>query len=111
MKAKIFLTGLALVALATFATAQRPATAKGNGSKTCDGTAKCTAFVDANKNGICDTYETRTANGSQGKGNGTGTCTGIGSGQGQKQGKGKGVNFVDVNQNGVCDTYEALQKK
>jgi hypothetical protein len=108
MKAKIFLTGLALVVVTAFASAQNQG-GKGNG--TCNGTAKCAAFVDANKNGICDTYETRTANGSVGKGNGTGTCTGVGTGQGQKQGKGKGVNFIDVNQNGVCDTYEARTKK
>jgi hypothetical protein len=107
MKAQIFLTGLALVAVTTFASAQKPSSVKGNGTGTCIGTAKCSAFVDVNKNGICDTYETRTTNASGGKG--TGTCTG--TGQGQKQSKGKGVNFVDANQNGVCDTYEALPKK
>jgi len=107
MKAKIFLTGLALLAVTTFASAQNPSGDKGNGQGKCNGTAKCSAFVDANKNGICDTYENRTTNASGGKG--TGTCTG--SGQGQKQGKGKGVNFVDANQNGVCDTYEARIKK
>ena len=113
MKAKIFLTGLALVAVTAFASAQNPVNGRGNGNGMCNGTGKSSAFVDANKNGICDTYENRTTNLSvrKGKGNGTGTCTGIGSGQGKKQGKGKGVNFVDVNQNGVCDTYEALQKK
>ena len=111
MKGKIFLTGLALVAVTAFASAQNPTSSKGNGHGTCNGTAKCSAFVDANKNGICDTYETRTTNASGKKGNGTGTCTGAGMGQGQKQGKGKGVNFVDVNLNGVCDTFEALQKK
>ncbi len=105
MKAKIFLTGLALVAVTAFASAQNPASGKGNGTGNCNGTAKCSVFVDANKNGICDTYENRTTNASGCKG--TGTC----SGQGQKQGKGKGANFVDVNQNGVCDTYEALKKK
>ena len=111
MKAQILLSGLAILALTTFASAQKPGSAKGNGTGTCNETVKCSAFVDVNKNGICDTYETRTTNVTVGKGNGTGTCTGVGTGQGQKQGKGKGVNFVDVNQNGVCDTYEALQKK
>lgn len=109
MKAQIFLTGLAIVALTTFTSAQNPASGKGNSNGNCNGTTKCSTFVDANKNGICDTYENRTINASKGKGNGT--CTGTGSGQGQKQGKGKGVNFVDVNLNGVCDTFEALQKK
>ncbi len=78
MKAKIFLTGLALVAVAAFASAQKPIAPKGNGSGTCNGTTKCSAFVDANKNGICDTYENLTTTGSVGKGNGTGTCTGVG---------------------------------
>jgi hypothetical protein len=105
MKTKIFLTGLALVALTAFASAQNPVAGRGNG--TCNGTGKGSAFVDANKNGICDTYENRTANASGKKGNGR--CDGTGQGQGQ--GKGKGRNFVDANQNGVCDTYEARTKK
>ncbi len=104
MKTKIFLAGLALMAVTAFASAQNQG-GKGNGN--CNGTAKCSAFVDANKNGICDTYENRTTNASGKKGNRTGNCTGTGT----RQGKGKGKNFVDVNKNGVCDTYEALQKK
>jgi len=111
MKARIFLTGLALVAVTAFASAQNPVAGKGKAHGNCNGTAKCSAFVDANKNGICDTYENRPTNTSVGKGNGTGTCTGTCTGNGQGQGKGKGKNFIDVNQNGICDTYEALQKK
>ena len=107
MKTKIFLTGLALLALTTFASAQNPVTVRGNGNGSCNGTAKCSGFVDANKNGICDTYENRTTNASVGKGNGTGKCTG----NGQGRGKGKGKNFVDANKNGVCDTFEARTKK
>jgi hypothetical protein len=111
MKTKIFLTGLALVAVTAFANAQNPKADKGNGNGSCNGTGKCSSFVDANKNGICDTYENRTANTSGGKGNGTGNCTGSGTAQGQKQGTGKCVNFIDVNQNGICDTYEVRTKK
>ncbi|MFY9150448.1 MAG: hypothetical protein WAO52_00400 [Prolixibacteraceae bacterium] len=107
MKAKIFLTGLALVAVLSLASAQKPASGKGNGS--CNGTAKGAAFVDANNNGICDTYESRAADGTLRKGKGNGNCDGTGKGQGQ--GKGKGRNFTDANQNGVCDTYESRQKK
>ena len=107
MKAKIFLAGLALVVVAAFASAQNPVGKKGNGNGTCNGTVKCSTFVDANNNGVCDTYENRTTNASVKKGNGTGTCTG----NGQGQGKGKGKNFVDANNNGVCDTYEARTKK
>lgn len=107
MKAKIFLAGLALVVVAAFASAQNPNGKKGNGNGTCNGSAKCATFVDANNNGICDTYENRTPNatGKKGKVNGTGTCTGNG------QGQGKGKNFVDANNNGICDTYEACTKK
>jgi hypothetical protein len=111
MKANFFLTGLALVAVTAFGSAQNSVAGKGKGNGSCNGTAISSTFVDANKNGICDTYETRTSNFSSGKGNGTGNCTGTGTKQGQKQGKGTGVNFIDVNQNGICDIYEALMKK
>lgn len=105
MKTKIFLSGLAILALTIFASAQNPVSGRGNGNGGCKGTAKCSAFVDANKNGICDTYENRTANTSVGKG--SGNC--VGNGQGQ--GKGKGKKFVDANKNGICDTFEARTKK
>lgn len=107
MKTTIFLSGMALVAMTAMASAQNPVGPKGKGHGSCNGTAQCVAFVDANKNGLCDTYENRTTSASKGKRNGTGTCTGPGQGKGM----GKGKNFVDVNQNGVCDTYEARTKK
>lgn len=107
MKAKIILTGLALVAGLVFTSAQNPVGKKGNGNRACGGAVKCATFVDANNNGICDTYENRTPNATGKKG--TGTCTGTGNGQGQ--GKGNGKNFVDANKNGICDTYEAGTKK
>lgn len=101
MKAKIFLSGLALVALTTFATAQNPQGRRGNGN--CNGTGKGTAFVDNNKDGICDNQGTGKSRAQKGKRDGTGN--------GQGQGKGKGKNFIDANNNGVCDTYEARTKK
>jgi len=109
MKAKIFLTGLALVAVTAFSIAQNQDSKKGNGNGTCNGTAKCAAFVDVNKNGVCDTFESPTANVSarNGNRNGNGNCDGTGKGKGQ----GKGKNFVDANNNGICDTYEASVKK
>lgn len=103
MKAQIFLTGLAIVALTTFATAQNPRGGNGRGNGICNGTGKGVAFVDNNKDGICDNQGTGKSGAQKGKRDGTGN--------GQGQGKGKGKNFVDANQNGVCDTYEALQKK
>ena len=103
MKAKIFLTGFALVALTTFASAQNPQGGRGNGN--CNGTGKGAAFVDNNKDGVCDNYGTEKSGAQKGKRDGTGR------GQGKGQGKGKGKNFVDANNNGICDTYEARTKK
>lgn len=107
MKAQIFLTGLAIVALTTFASAQNPRGGNGRGNGNCNGTGKGVAFVDSNKDGVCDNFGTGKSAAQKGKRNGTGTCTG----NGQGQGKGKGKNFVDANKNGVCDTYEARTKK
>jgi len=71
MKTKLFFTGLALMAVTVFANAQDPATGRGNcnGQRNgkCDGSGKGQGqgkgqgsnFVDANKNGICDTYVAR----------------------------------------------------
>jgi len=108
MKAKIFLSGLALVAMTAIASAQGPGNGKGNGK--CNGSGQGTSFVDTNKNGICDTFENRTANTAVRKGNGNGNCNGTGKGKGQGNGHGKGKNFVDANNNGVCDTFEAREK-
>ncbi len=99
MKAQIFLTGLAIVALTTFASAQNPQCGRGNGN--CKGTGNGVAFVDNNKDGVCDNQGTGKSAAQKGKRDGTGNG----------QGKGKGRNFVDANQNGICDTYEVLQKK
>jgi len=111
MKTKLFLTGLALMAITAFANAQEPVAGQGQGNckGPCNGTGKGVAFVDKNNNGICDNYENRTANATNNKGNGTGKCDGTGKGQGQ--GRGKGRNFVDANKNGICDYYEANTKK
>jgi hypothetical protein len=115
MKTKIFLTGLALIAITLFANAQDPAAKSGlgNGSGNgqcrgrfcggCNVTGKNVAFVDANKDGVCDNQGNRTATANKGKGNGT--CNG------QGRGNGKGRNFVDANKNGACDTFEARTNK
>ncbi|MEI6274459.1 MAG: hypothetical protein WCP08_00655 [Prolixibacteraceae bacterium] len=104
MKTKLYLTGLALIAITAFASAQDPVVAgQGNGRGRCNGTGKGVAFVDANNDGICDNQSNRSANAAGNKGNGT--CNGKGRGQG------KGRNFVDANKNGVCDTFEARANK
>jgi hypothetical protein len=91
MKTKLFITPLTLMAITVFATAQNQGNGRGNGR--CNGTGKGAAFVDANKNGICDNNEKGTANFSGKKGNG------------------KGKTFVDANKNGICDNKENLDKK
>jgi len=101
MKAKIFLTGLALVAVMVFASAQNPQCGRGNGN--CNGKAQGVAFVDNNKDGVCDNQEPGKSGAQKGKRDG--------SGNGQGQGKGKGKNFVDANHNGVCDANEVRTKK
>ena len=107
MKTKIFLTGLALMALTMIVSAQDQPAGRGYGNGRCNGSGKGSAMVDNNKNGICDNFENRKGNSSGTRGNGN--CNG--TGQGQKQGKGKGRNFVDANGNGVCDNFEARTKK
>jgi hypothetical protein len=137
MKAKLILTGIALTALTAFAFSQEPDSAKGQRN----GTGKATAYVDSNKNGICDNYENKSADlGRHGKnvtagkagcghhnGQGCGQCGNNGcgnqegqgcgqhagqrSGQNQGRGHGKSKNFVDANKNGICDYKEATSEK
>ena len=130
MKTKLFITGLALMAITTLASAQN----NGVSQSQQKGTGSGLAYVDANKNGICDNYKNRTSNvpggrrniycrfnvqGQQGQGLGQRQRprNGIGQGQGQRQGNGMGQgqgrnrNFVDADKNGVCDYYEASSKK
>jgi len=109
MKTKLFLTGLALMAVTSFANGQDPVAkqGQGNGQRNgqCNGTGKGSAFVDKNNDGVCDNIKNGNATGNKGNG----TCDG--SGKGQRQGKGQGRNFVDANKNGICDTYEVNTKK
>ena len=90
MKARIFLTGLAIVALTTFASAQNPQGGRGNGN--CNGTGKGVAFVDSNKDGVCDNFGTDKSAVQKGKRDGSGNCIGQGKGNnsGKRQGSGNG---------------------
>ena len=101
MKTKLFLTGLALVAITFFATAQNPTGGKGSCNSSCNGTSKCATFVDNNKNGVCDTYENR----APGNGTKNGNCNGSG------QGACKGKNAAGANQKGVCNNSGSCAKK
>ena len=126
MKTKLFITGLALIAITTMATAQN----NGVSQSQQNVTGKGLACIDANKNCICDNYENRMSNipagrrnvycrfngqSQQGQGqglrhrNGMGKCQRQGNGIGQ--GEGRNRNFVDADKNGVCDFYEAASKK
>jgi hypothetical protein len=121
MRAKLFLAGIFLATLTTMAFTQQP----GSGQGQRNGTGKGTAYVDANKNGICDNYENKTVNCARHGKNGTacmGGCgqrarqgcgqrAGHGSGQSQGRDQVKGSNFVDANKNGICDNFEAATKK
>ncbi len=99
MKAKLFITGLALMAATAIVSAQTPDSTKRGGHGKCNETGKCAQFVDNNKNGVCDNFENRQANASGCKGKGHGKCDGTGN-------HGKGKNYVDANKNGVCDNQE-----
>ena len=119
MKTKLFITGLALVAAITMASAQD---SNPGGQRLLNGTGRGQAFVDANKNNICDNYEKGTPGGPRGQRNGTFKGSGHGqrnlsgqNGRGQSSGCGQGVgrgrNFVDTDKNGVCDYHEAPANK
>lgn len=116
MKTKLLITGLIFMAMTTLVSAQN----QGAGQRQMNGKGKGTTFVDANKNGICDNYENRTANSAtatglancQGCGRGLRQGQGQGSGQrGMRQGGGARKNFTDSNNNGICDFREAPSKK
>jgi len=119
MKAKLFITVLALVAATTLACAQDSIP---RGQRLLNGTGRGPAYVDSNKNNICDNYEKGTPGGSQGQRNGNFRGRGMGqrycwgqNGRGQGyvrgQGFGRGRNFVDSDKNGICDYYESVTKK
>jgi hypothetical protein len=103
---------LAFLALTTLATAQNNRVT----SRPQNDTGKGIAYVDANKNAVCDNYETRASNDFSCR-----RCRNIsccGQGQGQRPGKGQkgwgqvhGRNFVDADSNGKCDFNETPAKK
>lgn len=112
MKTKLIISGLALMAVTTLGSAQN----YGGQAVQRSTSEKCTLFVDANNDGICDNTGTeahatdRKGNGNyQGNNNASGQGQHLGQGmQGQRgqQGQPKELNFVDADKNGVCDLYE-----
>jgi len=116
MKTKLLITGLAFMAITTLVSAQN----QGAGQRQMNGTGKGSAFVDTNKNGICDNLENRQANSTTNTE--SNNCMGYGRRQGYGQGKGSGQmcmrqgrgnrnNFVDADKNGICDFRESPAKK
>jgi hypothetical protein len=108
MKIKLWISVLAVVAISNFAMAQETPVAKQNAS--VDKNATRPAFVDNNKDGICDNFGVGQAKGNgngSGRGQGmryrNGRCCGRGNGRGNGQGR---ANFVDANNNGICDHRE-----
>ena len=118
MKTKLFLTGLAFLAVTTMLSAQDNKVSQSQQKVPATGKA----FVDADKNGICDNFEKGAQTGTscpgnanlRGRGMGQGNCqgaNGCGQGKGRGQGLRSGKNFVDADKNGVCDYYETSSKK
>ena len=107
MKTKVFLTGIALMAVTIMANAQNPVGCKGNGSGLCGGTGNGSACVANTKNGAGDNKGASTANTAGKNRTGNGQC--IGSGTGQSSGK--GGYFVDANKDGACDNNKTGSKK
>lgn len=108
MKTKQIISGLALIAITTIASAQS------NKVPPCqkNSTGTGVAYIDANNNGICDNFENSPKTVAQRKrgGNG-GNCQAGARGRGTGQGQGKGRNFVDADKNGICDHSVLNSKK
>lgn len=108
MKTKLFITGLAFFAITSLGFSQ-------NGQpqdKPARNQDNCPAWVDENKDGVCDNFVNRTPG--QGRNNnGNGFCGGKNQGQqgkGMMNGQGKGRNFIDADKNGICDRFEETEK-
>ncbi|KKB45243.1 MAG: DUF6520 family protein [Bacteroidales bacterium] len=135
MKKKLILSLFALIATIGIASAQNTQTK----SQTQTTQTRRTCFVDANNNGVCDSYENGTCKVGNGKGlqDGSGRGQGLRNGSGRRgggnqaigQGRGRGgnagqglrngsgrgnggraANFVDANNNGICDRRETTTK-
>jgi hypothetical protein len=128
MKTRLFLTVALFAAMTIIASAQ---TTEKSQVQTGKGRAAGNAWVDANKDGVCDNYENGTRMGRRaysagenqtamargaGKGQGQGMHAGQGrgkgvaAGKGQARGKGQGPAFVDANNDGICDNLQAANQ-
>lgn len=114
MKTKLFITAFALLLATVMVNAQDTIP---RGQRLLNGKGRGPAYVDVNKNNICDNFEKGTPGGPQGqlkanfRGRGPGQGFRRGQGYGRGQGFGRGRNFVDADKNGICDYYETVTKK
>ncbi|MFZ0282178.1 MAG: hypothetical protein WAL29_11040 [Bacteroidales bacterium] len=113
MKTKLLITGLAFMAMTTLVSAQN----QGAGQRQMNGKDKSTTFVDADKDGICDNFETCKSSDFRGNRSANfknAACQGQRKGMGQqgmKQGRNNQRNFVDADKNGICDFRETPADK
>jgi len=117
MNTKLIISGLALIAVTTIASAQNNEVQPRQNTTTARGPA----FVDANNDGVCDNNGRGKAVRANRNGRGNGNCyaqgqrqgqrQGQGQGRGQGQGQNRGRNFVDADKNGICDYNEAPAAK
>lgn len=118
MKTKHLITVLAFMAMTTLLGAQDIP----RGQRLLNGTGKGPAYVDNNKNNVCDNYENQKPAAQRGGRNfnargprqDQGQCQRLGprgTGQGRGQGPGNNRNFVDADKNGICDYRETPAKK
>lgn len=113
MRTKLFITGLALMAMTVVANGQKAET----DNKQTNTPTRGASYVDKNNDGVCDNFENRNANRPgqgkfcyrEGKGNGKGNSYRGGNGTGQ--GRGQGRKFADKNNDGVCDNFENATPK
>jgi hypothetical protein len=106
MKTKLLISGLAFLAITNLVSGQN----YGVPSRPKKCTGKNMAYVDVNRNGICDNYENSTSTASR-KITGKSKCCGMGMGMGRGQGSGRRINFVDADKNGIRDYREVPAKK
>jgi hypothetical protein len=108
MKTKLIISGLAFLAITTVAVAQNSRIPPRQNE--CIG--KGVAFIDADKNGVCDNNENPGSTATQGKRKAKGNCNVVGQGRrGMGLGQNRKINFADANKNGICDYKEVPSKQ
>jgi hypothetical protein len=129
MKTKLFITGLAFIALTMSVNAQGKNA--GQAQQQTNTAVPSGAYIDANNNGVCDNFEANSSGRGSRRGAGYGfrggscpvTAQATANRQGLPQGHGRGFGpgqgrgiapggryFVDADNNGICDRFEDQSK-